>query len=161
MARKSKAKFKMKGHTLPGINQRSETTNLKDGRSPSSAFQMNSDNSAMKNYRDMSEYSEPGDAVQFGDKDAPLKQETSRMTDVDNLETDPKAIRDLINKLNVKRIIDADGNVTYKGPQAKMALILERQADEAADVRRLRMDISDEDMLMKGAKKGVEMSGTK
>ena len=40
MARKSKAKFKMKGHTLPGINQRSETANIKDGRSPSSAFQM-------------------------------------------------------------------------------------------------------------------------
>ena len=40
MARKSKAKFKMKGHTLPGINQKSETPNLKDGRSPSSAFQM-------------------------------------------------------------------------------------------------------------------------
>tara|TARA_R100001198_G_C5175717_1_gene174535 strand:+ start:284 stop:673 length:390 start_codon:yes stop_codon:yes gene_type:complete len=40
MARKSKAKFKMKGHTLPGINQKSETENLKDGRSPSSAFQM-------------------------------------------------------------------------------------------------------------------------
>ena len=29
-----------KGHTLPGINQKSETVNLKDGRSPSSAFQM-------------------------------------------------------------------------------------------------------------------------
>ena len=40
MARKSKAKFTMKGHTLPGINQKSETVNLKDGRSPSSAFQM-------------------------------------------------------------------------------------------------------------------------
>ena len=40
MARKSKATFKMKGHTLPGINQKSETANLKDGRSPSSAFQM-------------------------------------------------------------------------------------------------------------------------
>ena len=40
MARKSKAKFKMKGHALPGINQKSETPNLKDGRSPSSAFQM-------------------------------------------------------------------------------------------------------------------------
>ena len=40
MARKSKVKFKMKGHTLPGINQKSETPNLKDGRSPSSAFQM-------------------------------------------------------------------------------------------------------------------------
>lgn len=39
MARKSKAKFTMKGHTLPGINQKSETANLKDGRSPSSAFQ--------------------------------------------------------------------------------------------------------------------------
>ena len=30
----------MKGHTLPGINQKSETVNIKDGRSPSSAFQM-------------------------------------------------------------------------------------------------------------------------
>ena len=40
MGRKSKAKFTMKGHTLPGINQKSETVNLKDGRSPSSAFQM-------------------------------------------------------------------------------------------------------------------------
>ena len=40
MARKSKAKFTMKGHTLPGINQKSETVYLKDGRSPSSAFQM-------------------------------------------------------------------------------------------------------------------------
>ena len=39
MARKSKASFKMKGHTLPGINQKSETVNIKDGRSPSSAFQ--------------------------------------------------------------------------------------------------------------------------
>lgn len=42
MARKSKGKFNMKGHTLPGINQRSETSNIKDGRSPSSAFQMQS-----------------------------------------------------------------------------------------------------------------------
>ena len=40
MARKSKAKFELKGHTLPGINQKSETVNTKDGRSPSSAFQM-------------------------------------------------------------------------------------------------------------------------
>ena len=40
MGRKSKAKFELKGHTLPGINQNSETKNLKDGRSPSSAFQM-------------------------------------------------------------------------------------------------------------------------
>ena len=40
MARKSKAKFELKGHTLPGINQKSETANIKDGRSPSSAFQM-------------------------------------------------------------------------------------------------------------------------
>ena len=40
MGRKSKAKFKMKGHTLPGINQKSETVNNKEGRSPSSAFQM-------------------------------------------------------------------------------------------------------------------------
>ena len=33
--------YKMKGHTLPGINQRSETTNMDDGRSKSSAFQSN------------------------------------------------------------------------------------------------------------------------
>ena len=42
MGRKSKAKFKLNGHTLPGINQKFETINLKDGRSPSSAFQMES-----------------------------------------------------------------------------------------------------------------------
>ena len=40
MPRKSKAKFELKGHTLPGINQKSETSNIEDGRSPSSAFQM-------------------------------------------------------------------------------------------------------------------------
>jgi len=40
MARQKKGSFKMKGHTLPGVNQRSETVNVKDGRSPSSAFQM-------------------------------------------------------------------------------------------------------------------------
>ena len=35
--------FKMKGHTLPGINQRSEgNTDLPDGRSASSAFQYRS-----------------------------------------------------------------------------------------------------------------------
>ena len=42
MGRKSKAKFELKGHTLPGINQKSETANIKDGRSPSSAFQQKS-----------------------------------------------------------------------------------------------------------------------
>ena len=36
--------FKMKGHTLPGINQRSETKNMADGRSKSSAFQKNEEN---------------------------------------------------------------------------------------------------------------------
>ena len=40
MARQKQGSFKMKGHTLPGINQKSETVNIKDGRSPSSAFQM-------------------------------------------------------------------------------------------------------------------------
>ena len=40
MARQKQGSFKMKGHTLPGINQKSETAPLKDGRSPSSAFQM-------------------------------------------------------------------------------------------------------------------------
>ena len=43
MERKSKGGrgFKMKGHALPGINQRSETKNMADGRSKSSAFQQN------------------------------------------------------------------------------------------------------------------------
>ena len=37
--------YKMKGHTLPGINQRSEgNTDLPDGRSASSAFQYKSPN---------------------------------------------------------------------------------------------------------------------
>ena len=40
MGRQKQGSFKMKGHTLPGINQKSETVNIKDGRSPSSAFQM-------------------------------------------------------------------------------------------------------------------------
>jgi len=48
MGRKSKAKFKMSGHTLPGINQKSETVNLSDGRSPSSAFQYQSPMKNMK-----------------------------------------------------------------------------------------------------------------
>ena len=42
MARKKQGSFKMKGHTLPGINQKSETVNKKDGKSPSSAFQQKS-----------------------------------------------------------------------------------------------------------------------
>ena len=50
MGRKSKAKFELKGHTLPGINQKSETPNLKDGRSPSSAFQMESPMKEVSNY---------------------------------------------------------------------------------------------------------------
>lgn len=53
MARQSKTKFTMKGHTLPGINQKSETANIKDGRSPSSAFQQNS---PVKNYKDTTKY---------------------------------------------------------------------------------------------------------
>lgn len=48
MARKKQASFKMKGHTLPGVNQKSETVNVTDGRSPSSAFQQNYDNMANK-----------------------------------------------------------------------------------------------------------------
>ena len=43
---KSYKPFKMKGHTLPGINQKAETENMEDGRSPSSAFQQN----VVKNY---------------------------------------------------------------------------------------------------------------
>ena len=42
MGRQKQSSFKMKGHTLPGINQKSETANAKDGRSPSSAFQQKS-----------------------------------------------------------------------------------------------------------------------
>ena len=40
--------FKMKGHTLPGINQRSETKNLADGRSKSSTFQQSENVAAME-----------------------------------------------------------------------------------------------------------------
>ena len=47
MGRKSKAKFELRGHTLPGVNQKSETSNIKDGKSPSSAFQMQSPNKHM------------------------------------------------------------------------------------------------------------------
>ena len=44
MHRKSKTKFKLSGHTLPGTNQRSEgNTDLADGRSKSSAFQAKED----------------------------------------------------------------------------------------------------------------------
>ena len=56
MARKKQASFKMKGHTLPGVNQKSETANLKDGRSPSSAFQQKS---SLNNL--------PGTSVAMGD----------------------------------------------------------------------------------------------
>ena len=35
--------FKMKGHTLPGINQRMDKSSLEDGRAKSSAFQKNTD----------------------------------------------------------------------------------------------------------------------
>ena len=41
--------FKLKGHTLPGINQRSETKNLADGRSKSSALQMGTAPSMLAN----------------------------------------------------------------------------------------------------------------
>ena len=42
MERKKAGKgFKLKGHTLPGINQNIEGKNLPDGRHPSSAFQQN------------------------------------------------------------------------------------------------------------------------
>jgi hypothetical protein len=35
--------FKMKGHTLPGINQRMDKSSLEDGRAKSSAFQKDTD----------------------------------------------------------------------------------------------------------------------
>ena len=38
----------MKGHTLPGINQRSETKNMADGKSKSSAFQKNGEDEKSK-----------------------------------------------------------------------------------------------------------------
>ena len=76
MSRGKKGKgFKMKGHTLPGINQKLDNhpTNLAEqGLSGSSAFQQKS---ALKNYNKMSEYST--DAVEFGEdeKDPAFKQE--------------------------------------------------------------------------------------
>ena len=39
MARKKTANFKMKGHTLPGINQKMDKSSNPDGRAKSSAFQ--------------------------------------------------------------------------------------------------------------------------
>ena len=39
MARKKRAFYKMKGHTLPGINQRMDKSSNPDGRAKSSAFQ--------------------------------------------------------------------------------------------------------------------------
>ena len=41
--------FKMKGHTLPGINQRLETQNLPDGRAKSSAFQQDEEKKDFSN----------------------------------------------------------------------------------------------------------------
>tara|TARA_R100000988_G_scaffold102981_1_gene80233 strand:- start:1132 stop:1785 length:654 start_codon:yes stop_codon:yes gene_type:complete len=50
MERKKSGKgFKLKGHTLPGINQNIEGKNLPDGRHPSSAFQQNT-TSPMKSF---------------------------------------------------------------------------------------------------------------
>ena len=50
--------------------------------------------SALKNYEDMKKYSEPGDAVQFGDKDSPLtkKMGPHEPFDVDKIieKNDPK-----------------------------------------------------------------------
>ena len=44
-------KFKMKGHTLPGINQRSEgDTDLPDGRSASSPFQKHDGTTSSKTH---------------------------------------------------------------------------------------------------------------
>ena len=46
-------KFKMKGHTLPGINQRSEgDTDLPDGRSASSPFQKHDGTTSSKTHNE-------------------------------------------------------------------------------------------------------------
>jgi len=69
--------FKMKGHTLPGINQRSEgNTDLPDGRSGSSPFQ---EKSPAKNYKNPQDYkvfnmgNEPT-PVKMGGEKSPLYQ---------------------------------------------------------------------------------------
>ena len=41
--------FKMKGHTLPGINQKMDQSSLSDGRAKSSAFQLNEEKNGMSN----------------------------------------------------------------------------------------------------------------
>ena len=60
--RKSGKGFKLKGHTLPGVNQKIEGKNLPDGRHPSSAFQQNTV-SPMKQDNDLSEYDAQGNFI--------------------------------------------------------------------------------------------------
>ena len=53
--------FKMKGHTLPGINQKSEgDTDTPDGRSGSSAFQYKKSPAKAKEKTGMSKEKKPG-----------------------------------------------------------------------------------------------------
>tara|TARA_R100001594_G_scaffold66740_1_gene101084 strand:+ start:1370 stop:1726 length:357 start_codon:yes stop_codon:yes gene_type:complete len=52
-------KFKLKGHTLPGINQKSEgNTDMPDGRSKSSAFQRDTGSVEEKKVTDNTRYVE-------------------------------------------------------------------------------------------------------
>ena len=112
MARKSKAKFTMKGHTLPGINQKSDV-NLKDGRSPSSAFQQ----SALKTKEDLQhlremEHDEEGNHLGRYDRKkemdkSPLEQTENPLTgyDAEYLASLSPKERKQLRKENVEKLM--------------------------------------------------------
>lgn len=87
MARQSKAKFTMKGHTLPGINKKSETANIEDGRSPSSAFQQNS---PVKNYKDTTKYK----AFEGGNEAGSAFQQKKELSVTDRIKAGVSAVAD-------------------------------------------------------------------
>ena len=93
MARKKQASFKMKGHTLPGVNQKSETVNIKDGRSPSSAFQQKS---SLNNL--------PGTSVAMGD----LSNEN------EDAEAGKKLLKD-----EAKEAMEGESAIAMKSPNKK------------------------------------------
>ena len=96
MARQSKAKFTMKGHTLPGINKKSETANIEDGRSPSSAFQQNS---PVKNYKDTTKYK----AFEGGNEaGSAFQQALSPMKDMKWYNTIPKDKNDNSKQISME-----------------------------------------------------------
>tara|TARA_R100000152_G_scaffold20545_2_gene14545 strand:- start:14 stop:379 length:366 start_codon:yes stop_codon:yes gene_type:complete len=101
--------FKMKGHTLPGINQRSETENLPDGRSASSPFQTDEALTqkklrAVKNYekyKDEPGYQEYVDKLFGGPTTVEGMKTTTKISKYDNPEGFAKA--EALNKKKKER----------------------------------------------------------